>query len=372
MAFDYGLDIVIPFSSGDPDPTLPWADDDDGLLVPGSLLLVEPAHSANPMTAMVALNADVPNIAWKRLRDLLGNSSFTGSISTTTLTVPASPTTGIGSIKPGQTITGTGVTTNTYIVNQLTSTESGSALGGAGTYTVSISQTVSSTVITAALGTQSSLAASRGGSADTANQLLNELSGLGGWNTIISQVNNTTNGQGTSIAGKSPLNNYLQTFPDHSYYFSRWDNPTRTSLNNEPAITLIGSTTSNGLLMIGSQANPSNMPAGANLIGHYESGTVNATGKRFMNVGIAAHTGTTTGWASFMMMKGLIGPYSSLAGSYGNKSPSGIFYRGYFEDLTVSGRTYAQVHALDLAAWTAAFGTGGRYAGTDTTTALFA
>jgi hypothetical protein len=33
---DFGLDIAIPFT-GDPDPSLPWADDDDALLVPGSL-----------------------------------------------------------------------------------------------------------------------------------------------------------------------------------------------------------------------------------------------------------------------------------------------------------------------------------------------
>jgi hypothetical protein len=64
--------------------------------------------------------------------------SFTGVISTTTLT--ASSVT--GTIAVGQLITGTGVTAGTTI------TAFGTGTGGAGTYTVSASQTVSSTTIT--------------------------------------------------------------------------------------------------------------------------------------------------------------------------------------------------------------------------------
>ena len=64
--------------------------------------------------------------------------SFTGVISTTTLT--ASSVT--GTIAVGQLITGTGVTAGTTI------TALGTGTRGAGTYTVSASQTVSSTTIT--------------------------------------------------------------------------------------------------------------------------------------------------------------------------------------------------------------------------------
>jgi hypothetical protein len=67
-------------------------------------------------------------------------TTFTGSIATTTLTVTANSA---GSILPGMIITGTGVSANTYIITQLTGTP-----GGVGTYSVSVSQTVSSTVIT--------------------------------------------------------------------------------------------------------------------------------------------------------------------------------------------------------------------------------
>ncbi len=67
-------------------------------------------------------------------------ASFTGSIATTTLTVSAISA---GAIYPSMQLTGTGVTAGTRIVAQLTGTT-----GGAGTYTVSVSQTVSSTAIT--------------------------------------------------------------------------------------------------------------------------------------------------------------------------------------------------------------------------------
>ena len=62
-------------------------------------------------------------------------TSFTGGITTTTLTVSAVAT---GSIIAGQIITGAGVTSGTYIVSQISGTT-----GGIGTYTVSASQTVS-------------------------------------------------------------------------------------------------------------------------------------------------------------------------------------------------------------------------------------
>jgi hypothetical protein len=64
---------------------------------------------------------------------------YTGSISGTTLTVTAVST---GTLIVGQTISGTGVTSGTTI------TALGTGTGGTGTYTVSVSQTVSSTTLT--------------------------------------------------------------------------------------------------------------------------------------------------------------------------------------------------------------------------------
>jgi hypothetical protein len=69
-----------------------------------------------------------------------GDAVFTASISGTTMTVSAVTS---GTIYVGCLITGTGVTANTTITAQ-----TGGTTGGAGTYTVSQSQTVSSTTIT--------------------------------------------------------------------------------------------------------------------------------------------------------------------------------------------------------------------------------
>lgn len=66
-------------------------------------------------------------------------ASFTGEITTTTLTVSAVAT---GTIRLGMELTGTGVTAGTRI------TDFGTGTGGTGTYTVSVSQTVASTTIT--------------------------------------------------------------------------------------------------------------------------------------------------------------------------------------------------------------------------------
>ena len=70
----------------------------------------------------------------------LDDAGFTGSISGTTLTVT---NVNYGTLVVGQTLSGTGVTGGTTI------TAYGTGVGGNGTYTVSSSQTVSSTTITA-------------------------------------------------------------------------------------------------------------------------------------------------------------------------------------------------------------------------------
>lgn len=70
----------------------------------------------------------------------LAAASVTASIAGTTLSVTV---VGSGTLYPGNTITGTGVTAGTVIMAQMTGTT-----GGVGTYTVSASQTVASTTIT--------------------------------------------------------------------------------------------------------------------------------------------------------------------------------------------------------------------------------
>lgn len=81
---------------------------------------------------------------------ITGSVSFTGSISGTTLTVSAVAS---GTLAVGQLIVGTGVSTSPPGSNATYITALGTGSGGVGTYTVGVSQTVSSTAMTAYSGT---------------------------------------------------------------------------------------------------------------------------------------------------------------------------------------------------------------------------
>lgn len=86
------------------------------------------------MTSIESENAKEINLIYGT------NGVVTGAIATTTLTVSAVTS---GSLAVGDIISGTGVTVGTTI------TALGTGTGGVGTYTVSVSQTVASTAITA-------------------------------------------------------------------------------------------------------------------------------------------------------------------------------------------------------------------------------
>lgn len=77
------------------------------------------------------------------VRSVTDTAVFTGSITTTTLTVSAMTS---GTIRLGMLLTGTGVTADTHVVSQTSGTP-----GGAGAYVISPSQTVASTTITGAI-----------------------------------------------------------------------------------------------------------------------------------------------------------------------------------------------------------------------------
>ena len=153
--------------------------------------------------------------------------SGTGVISAYTLTISGSPT---GAFAVGQIITGTGVAQGTYITALVSGT------GGTGTYTVNISQTVSSTTIT---GSNVAYFVSSTGLTSTQFQLSNSFNGSvittfvsGSGLTISAEVSSlpaysqasTTlqSGQAVLSAARASLQagviNYISTnFPNLSY-----------------------------------------------------------------------------------------------------------------------------------------------------------
>lgn len=118
--------------------------------VPGDIIVDEPSR-VQPVT-LDSVGGAIANFFIKNGATGIGTqggvigqgaASVTGSISGTTLTVTAVSS---GTLQAGETLSGSGVTAGTTITGY------GTGTGGTGTYTVSASQTVSSTTITAASG----------------------------------------------------------------------------------------------------------------------------------------------------------------------------------------------------------------------------
>lgn len=85
----------------------------------------------------------------------------------------------------------------------------------------------------------------------------------------------------------------------------------------------------------------------------------------YASAGTNDAVGTSPLQALVTMLTGIYGSLNTYNGggsTYG-KHRSRAHYLVYLEDLTISGRTYAQVEAINAAAHAAAFGPKGRYAG---------
>lgn len=91
-----------------------------------------------------------------------------------------------------------------------------------------------------------------------------------------------------------------------------------------------------------------------------DSAAVGQPNKNVMNLKGYMGTGVASDSLARFLIAGFEGPWG---GMYANKSPSVALYRIYVEDLTLSGRTYAQVKAIDDAEFNKAFGVGGRFYG---------
>ncbi|RKE50308.1 hypothetical protein [Sphingomonas sp. PP-CC-1A-547] len=285
-----GLKIVVPTTFTD--TTLPILRD-DAILTPGSIVLIDFAHSANPLAAGVpATGSSIPNIAWK---------------------------------------------------------EAAAAYG-------------SGTQADWAMAYADSLVKGPGQDGFT------ERTAKGGIHVVASQATTTGATKGVTIGrdttGSGKLGDYLFANWGHTFYYSLWQRITRAGLTSTPelpdaSIAASGSATLNYLVRAdratsyGAGLQQTNAPA-----------LPQAIGNAFRANGVAGGTGTAPASAAairaFLMGVGSTGSY----GSFGlNKSRSAVLYRAYFEDLTVSGRTFAQASAIDKALFDQAFAPGGRYYG---------
>jgi len=222
-------------------------------------------------------------------------------------------------------------------------------------------------------GTAASLAGSFGVSGAINNGTKGKLerTALGGIHGIVSQATALAANDGATMNIASAIRTYIAANPNHSYYLSQWDRITRANTGtNAGALTIDtqgGGTFANQLLYMRQDTGWSLAGAGSR-----NSPTLNTLGNRISNGAIAASSASTysASGAQFGAIWGASGVNAGLLVSRNNNWPSFAFYRLYLEDLTVSGRSYATVDALDNSLWTAAFAAGGRYASDTITTAV--
>jgi hypothetical protein len=201
---------------------------------------------------------------------------------------------------------------------------------------------------------------------------ISERTTKGGFHTISSRLRAPANNYKRFYAG-SAFGAYMASNASHSFYVSMWKKHTRTEAPFGPQYPIYAGfrnvtgtvTTAIGTFMAGG----SNPNSGTTVIGFENvNGTLNLNENSKLavttlnNGGSNAAAVTNPDPASTWTFGPSWGGYSAYpeASPYPNNSM--VVYRWYVEDLTVSGRTYAQAKAVDDAEFTKQVLTvGGRY-----------
>lgn len=164
------------------------------------------------------------------------------------------------------------------------------------------------------------------------------------------------------IMGSESINDYVRTHPSNSFYLSVWGYITKsaTSVTNSTpgyraSISKFVSPSGNYLIVLSNS--------------NYSSG-----GRAASAVGASIHNYADASWSGgsapvdgdmrIALMSMPPEPAWNFTDEMRRIQGGFIHYRSYLEDLTVSGRTYAELDALDLALFTQeVLTTGGRYYG---------
>ena len=173
---------------------------------------------------------------------------------------------------------------------------------------------------------------------------------------IINSLVNQTADRNWNIWPSDKIRDYMVTNgATHKFYVSLWTKRTRKGLGPAGSVFHLFRNPVGTMFIAPDE--------GLNGNGRSNYRTVNTNGGvepfvRFTNTDVNGVTGAPD---LFQLGAGMLSSYSG--NTYRNRQNSVILYRAYIEDLTVSGRTYAEVDALDYALYQAAFAEGGRYAG---------
>lgn len=194
-----------------------------------------------------------------------------------------------------------------------------------------------------------------------------ERSGAGGLHGVTAQAVAASVNISAAVNLPPKLKNYLTAHLNHHLYFSMWHRITRTVTATSPraSFAIFAESDANWLAILSPLGES---PATPPKRGGHLTTNQGAVGNSFRAL---STTGTTDGWGKTTLVDvarpwcvGRNDDYSRGEGGGTKPSPSHILYRAYAEDLTVSGRTFAQAAAADKAAYEAEVLTpGGRYYG---------
>lgn len=197
-----------------------------------------------------------------------------------------------------------------------------------------------------------------------------ERTSRGGIHGIITQSGGQSSQLNWHVFAGSGIRDYIFNLRStNQFYFSLWSKVTRRGLSSPApqAPFFLASNTSNFLFHYqnGEAAAPASSPQSIGRFNDPTTGDHSSStpipSNRFGSLGVDGITGTgQTSTNDLTLGVGTFGPWN---GPNYNVAPSRIIYRAYVEDLTVSGRTFAQVQALDYALYQAAFAPGGKFHG---------
>lgn len=200
-----------------------------------------------------------------------------------------------------------------------------------------------------------------------------ERTAKGGIHGLITQSGGQSSSLQYILAASRDIRDYLlATMSSHAFYFSLWTRVTRIGLGEgltAPQSPFHFALETNNFLfhMAGGCASAGSTKP--NFLASKDIPTTNdfntsgpaAPFARFASLAVQGYAGT--GPTNFRDVSIIAGTGEAWDAFNFNKCASRIIYRAYAEDLTVSGRSYSEVEAIDYALWQAAFGPGGKFHG---------
>lgn len=191
----------------------------------------------------------------------------------------------------------------------------------------------------------------------------------GGLHVIKSQVTDSQN-QRLAIQLPDAIMNYLLAHTTNDIFLSTVYTTTRVATDTQVPLSIISSTTAatGNFLDILKAVGVSET---ATLLGSRDSPSPrNTLAPSYAARAVTNWVGTPpASLAQSYRMPFMVGPAGPYGNTYTAKCPSVILYGLYIEDLTASGRTFADVDAIAYARFQRDFASGGRYNGDTTPTA---